>query len=333
MPTASHLQVHRTGPQMAGHVVAVQESFLGSELAADAALGATSIEVADTFDFDERGGKVLLGDFDVVNYSSVDDATGILQTDALPRGWPAETKVLLFPRALERYAEVILDDSDDTEVVLARVPHGLLHLIPEGVRDPAAGDGESVQVEWDGLEWRVTDVLGKNLGWQLVSGGNNSALLGSTQTRTLPGVISHGESGTGTPDAYQAGNIRLTPPGEPDWPPGFFEIDVDENGPFTFQAFGDSIRVSGHQANGFAAVQIPATAALAGEAVGVGAVYGGVETLTNVPSSIVLFPEELHNTAGWGAALIHRRGFLFQLGPAVSGEPAWVTAETVSVGN
>ncbi len=146
-----------------GTVVEVGVARLGDELAADALAGAVTVTVEDAADFHEDGGTLAVGDlttggvFEVVDYTAVDDETGVLTlATPLTGSYVAGDPVTLHPEALEKTALVMVGDSD--EAVEVTVPHALWDRVPDGIRDEGAG--EVVDLEVVDTEFRLVDVRG-----------------------------------------------------------------------------------------------------------------------------------------------------------------------------
>lgn len=143
-----------------GNVIVVEERAFGSELAAAASAGASSITVEDTADFQPDGGDALVGD-EEVSYDTVNETTGVLELDGtLASAWPAETVVAALPATVERFAHVVPEGDD--EAMIARIPHALYDRLDVGIRDPATDELEVVELDRDTAgELVVTDVLGR----------------------------------------------------------------------------------------------------------------------------------------------------------------------------
>jgi hypothetical protein len=152
----------------AGVVLVVSVVPLGDELVVDAAAGDLALAVADTADFSEDGGTVRIGGDggEVVDYVSCDDDAGtfVLATP-LVGAWVAGQRVDLFDRTanaagVESRALIQLPGEDANDDSLdAVITHALVPLLPEGVREP--DDGESVRVTQIGMEWVVTEIVGR----------------------------------------------------------------------------------------------------------------------------------------------------------------------------
>lgn len=134
----------------------------GSETSQAHLSGATTLSLYDTSDFDDEGGALVVQvDVDEsynLGYNSKDDDLNQLTlSSGLPVDIDQDTQVLLYPLAVDKYAQVTVDDTEDS--ILARVPYDLAPSVDEGVRDP--GDYEAVLVELQGIEYVVKDFPGK----------------------------------------------------------------------------------------------------------------------------------------------------------------------------
>lgn len=146
-----------------GHVLAVNNMVLGSELVADHAAGVEALTVQDAADFDEDGGWLKVGSH-VIEYTSVDDDEGVITLmHGLPTAFAEGDEVAVWDDlrktvTTEKVAQVELDGLDDNvDPLEAVVPLRLLNDLEEGIR---GAKGESVLLELDGDEWRIADLLG-----------------------------------------------------------------------------------------------------------------------------------------------------------------------------
>jgi hypothetical protein len=156
------------GPAEWGRVLAVQEIRAGSALAANVSAAATSITVDDAADFDENGGTLLLTDetgatTETKAYSAVDDDTGVITVAALTNGYSQGDAVEVYPAVVSRYATVRLEDVEGEDIYV-RIPRSFTGVLPPGVRDVEAGEGESVLVRWDTTDWVLVDIRGAGTG-------------------------------------------------------------------------------------------------------------------------------------------------------------------------
>lgn len=144
-------------------VETVVDRIPGSTLAVDVSAGAGAVTLDDLYDFAEEGGSATITDgvtSEVITYTAVDDDTAILTlSGTLVNSYTAgDTYVQADPTGLEKVAYLIRDDVDDEQVV-ARVPHRWYDVLPEGIRDPGAG--EAVTARFDGTDWVIEDILGQ----------------------------------------------------------------------------------------------------------------------------------------------------------------------------
>lgn len=148
-----------------GRITEVSEVLLGTTLAADISSGVTSITVRDYADFNDDGtGTLRLVNpttevEEVIAYTSGNDDTGVITlAAATTQAYSDDMPVYVYPDAYEKKAQVVLDGEDDS--MPCRIPHGLLSLIPEGIRDPEAQESVSVAQDKAG-DWWVREVHGK----------------------------------------------------------------------------------------------------------------------------------------------------------------------------
>lgn len=141
--------------QYQGRLVNVTEVTAGSELADTLASGETSVILYDASDFDEEGGTLQIGT-EIIVYTDVDMEQDSLTLAVGPTGnYDTDEQVFVYPPTAEKEAMVQLDGEE--EPVLCRVPHNLLGVIEDAVRDGV--DRESVLVELQGSEYVLVDVL------------------------------------------------------------------------------------------------------------------------------------------------------------------------------
>lgn len=140
-----------------GLIRSVQTTPLGSLLAADAALAATSVTVESILDFNETGGTLTLNGVSYA-YLSADYSTNVITlATGLTGAAVTGDAVALVPGSVDTTALVEMTGAD--EAIPARVPHALADRIPEGIR--LDGEEEAVQLEWVDGEFILTDVVGK----------------------------------------------------------------------------------------------------------------------------------------------------------------------------
>lgn len=142
-----------------GIVANVEEDVAGSTLAVAASATDTEIVVEDGSDFDpDDGGLLTIDGGTPMAYSVADpDELETLTVPALAGSHAEEVEVLIYPRAIERFAYVMAPESD--EGILSRVPHALYDRLAVGTREEDAGENVIVALEDD--EWVVTDVLNR----------------------------------------------------------------------------------------------------------------------------------------------------------------------------
>lgn len=151
-----------------GRVIAVTERALGSALASAHAAGVTTLTLLDTLDFPEPPtdenlqARIVSEDrtvTEVIDYRAVDDDAATLTlafSTSTALAHAEEAAVEVWPRAVERVAQVHLDDSEEeADVVTIRVPHTLRDKLVEGVRD--AYERESVELVEQGDQLVLAD--------------------------------------------------------------------------------------------------------------------------------------------------------------------------------
>jgi hypothetical protein len=144
-----------------GEVLAVRKHFTGTELAADASAGATTIFVVDPNELDLDGGLVNLASDAAAGYTVVDEDTGELELDTpLSTGYSEGAAVLFAsPLGIERYADVLGPEQDETLEVL--IPIGLFDKsLPLGTRGD--DDREWLWYERRGEQLVATHVEGRS---------------------------------------------------------------------------------------------------------------------------------------------------------------------------
>lgn len=156
--------------QFFGRIVDMVRRTEGDELAVAASVGATTLYVGDTSDFDETGGQILFGG-DVYTYDEVDhDANTLHLTTATTVAGAVGDPVDAFDEelgqaAVEYVANILLDDQDtDDEPIEVTVSHALVPMLEEKVRGAAT---ESVTLVRDGDDdmviWQVDGKLAVDL--------------------------------------------------------------------------------------------------------------------------------------------------------------------------
>jgi len=163
-------------------VESVYNVRLGAVLAATLSPGATTISVDDTDRFVDGGGQLALESADDVFvpadgtagtdayfdrpssigvvYDSVDRVANTLHLavawDTTFPTFAVGDSVWVDPPAMDRRADVLLD-GDGEQLVTARIPFALAAQLPEGVREPNAGEWCRVRIDDTGFE--VVDVV------------------------------------------------------------------------------------------------------------------------------------------------------------------------------
>ena len=145
-----------------GILTEVTSRSLGSETAVAHLTGDVNLYVYNSTDFYDDGGqlKILvdIGTEYILTYTTKDDDLNLITlSSGLPVDVDPDTLVLLEPAAPEKWASVQLDDNE--EPIMARIPYGMTSGVDEGIRDAAQYEGVEVQLK--GLEYVVTDFLGK----------------------------------------------------------------------------------------------------------------------------------------------------------------------------
>lgn len=155
---------------MYGRVTNVTERVYGSELAADAASGATSIDLVDPGDFDFAGGLAKIvrasdGLEEQIAYSITDEDSGTLDLAApLVEDFVEEDRVELMDnagrRSVDRLVYFLADDQE--EELEAVVPFRWHDAVPLGSRDDEE-EAEAIEVADFGGDLLLVDVRGRDL--------------------------------------------------------------------------------------------------------------------------------------------------------------------------
>lgn len=148
-------------PYEYGRIISVNLRTLGDVLAEDTLAGATSLVVDDAADFDEDGGRLVVGGA-LYTYTAVDDETstitlsGTLAADAFD-GDPVHIYDPIYSAtSTEKIAQVeVIGDDGNVDTLECLLSMHLADRLPEGVRGTR---GEAVKVELDGDgDWVVVD--------------------------------------------------------------------------------------------------------------------------------------------------------------------------------
>ena len=138
-----------------GKVLSVGTQNLGEPAVADAAVGATTVYVADAASFDEVGGLLSVGG-EILAYTAID-----VDLDTITMAVPLVTAIATNDR-LEVYPPTpiktaFVDMLDNSDFLPATVPLNLLDRLPDGTREPDRQ--ETVELTRRGLyEYVVADV-------------------------------------------------------------------------------------------------------------------------------------------------------------------------------
>lgn len=158
---------------MHGRVTGVSRIVLGDEATVGKIVGSTEVTVDDGTDFDEDGGHVLIGGtvYEYLSVEYVGDAAdegdpAVLTlaaplVDPLAEGGRIDVWDATLGEVAVEYVATLVSDSADVpgDPLEADVDHHLVPLLAEGIR---ATGSESVEVERDGDDLRVVNVLGKS---------------------------------------------------------------------------------------------------------------------------------------------------------------------------
>ena len=188
--------------QIEGRLIAMSQVPLGSTLTADAPVGATVLEVAETGDFDEDGGQLATVDGLVYDYIAVDeDAATLTLATGLTAAMTVDDPVNLYDSELagvivEYVGLVLLDDQDPgDEPIEVTIQHSLVDLLAETIRGGAA---EAVTLVRDGdddfMIWQVDGKIALNVALEKVNTDLTAALtqlnsdLNVLNTVTIPQI-------------------------------------------------------------------------------------------------------------------------------------------------
>lgn len=141
-----------------GRVIEVSSINIGDELVKDQFINDTVLYLDDVSEFDEDGGQVSIAGV-VYSYTTIDDdsSTLTLVAPGLTTDAADATDVLIYPLATEMVALVNVDEEDDA--IYARIPMSMERQIVDRIRDPS--EQESVEIELQGNEWVIVDILGQ----------------------------------------------------------------------------------------------------------------------------------------------------------------------------
>lgn len=188
--------------QIEGRLIAMSQVPFGSTVTADAPVGATVLEVAETGDFDEDGGQLATVDGLVYDYIAVDeDAATLTLATGLTAALTVDDPVNLYDSELagvivEYVGLVLLDDQDPgDEPIEVTIQHSLVDLLAETIRGGAA---EAVTLVRDGdddfMIWQVDGKIALNVALEKVNTDLTAALtqlnsdLNVLNTVTIPQI-------------------------------------------------------------------------------------------------------------------------------------------------
>lgn len=188
-----------------GRIINVTAHLLGSNLTADAATGATVLQLVDAAVFDElAGGSLQVGDV-VYTYTAVDNdadtvtipdgvAVDAFEGDRVDVWDPVTSRVQREYRALVALPGA-LDNDDSVDAALSQA---LALQLGEGSREP--GEGESVILELRGTEWVIIDAVGMEATSNILTGAQAGADSTSITSTT---------AGSGTSSADGSDSIAI----------------------------------------------------------------------------------------------------------------------------
>ncbi len=133
-----------------GRITNVVIDDAGSELTADAGIGATTLFVNDAYPFNADGGAIDLNGV-IITYTECDYDAKTLTVPALAAAALAEDKVYVVPYGSIKIAMVDMEDGD--EGVRAIVPFEHQDALDDGIRDPE--DQEIVFISDETGRWEV----------------------------------------------------------------------------------------------------------------------------------------------------------------------------------
>ncbi|GAB2575980.1 hypothetical protein [Microlunatus antarcticus] len=151
--------------ELLGRVLSVDTRNAAENTVSDAAVGASVLYVNDAAPFAGGSGAFLV-DGTAYAYVSADlDADTLLLASPLTTALPADSRCEVFPPSPEKLATVEVGGGGESTEVL--VPHALVELLPDGIRDPL--DQETVTIETGGDALIITDVRGMPLAQGVVA--------------------------------------------------------------------------------------------------------------------------------------------------------------------
>jgi len=150
-----------------GYVLNVFTEYEGSVLASAVSIGADTVYMEDIDNFDEDGGQAQIRDHahqrDLITYTGLDySALTLTGVTGLTHDYTVGgTTIRVYPRVIQRYAEVQDVLEDDTTTCL--VPHHFYAWLPVGARNIGSGQTEMVLYVYkpSHSRWQIADILGK----------------------------------------------------------------------------------------------------------------------------------------------------------------------------
>lgn len=212
---------------------------IGDVLAADVAIGASTLTLVDAAEFNEDGGTLTIDD-ETIDYLSVDDESGVVQLAVtLAAAHTADVEVFVEPAAYVKTAVVSIDAAE--EPIEANVSYAMWDRLPEGVRVDNAEQVELWSNDIDDFE--IRDVLGTEpvIEASYIDTSTMPPIPATSLTDIPPPAIDDLESGTYNGTMTIAGAITTravdpvtnvpTGPGQDLSPSGLFSYGpVDDNG-------------------------------------------------------------------------------------------------------
>lgn len=142
--------------EIVGTIKAVYDEWQGSALAEDVSAGATQLRVVDPDRF-AAAGQLEIGS-EVRRYTREPDSDVLELDQQLEGAYDEDEFVYVWPRAVVRWAEVREPGGEET--LQLRVPHALVPMIPEGIREEGRGEEVVGELVEDGMA-AITDVIGR----------------------------------------------------------------------------------------------------------------------------------------------------------------------------
>lgn len=171
---------------MQGKVLDVNAEPTGSATSAAASIGATTINLYDTADFDEQGGQFIDTSGNIVSYSTKDDDLQTITCTALTVAIAVDDLVQPYPYAEEKWALVSSEEEEDG--VLCLVPHNLQDKFEEGIREDR--DQETVDFEYVDEQWQIRNIVAEipSISGQYVTTGSGDPLVPTEPPAISPAI-------------------------------------------------------------------------------------------------------------------------------------------------